>query len=884
MGENPVSRLNRLTGRHAAAALLLASAWPLAVASPLHAQTSARPAATRPAVPPAQAAAPVRQPDRLAVEAREVVFNNDTDQVEARGDAQLYYQGRVLEADRVVYDRKTKRVTAFGNVKMTERNGQIVYGDRFELTDDFKDGFIDSMRVVTHDRQRFSAARGERIDGETTIFDRGTYTSCEPCKDNPEKPPLWQVKAKRIISRSSEQVIYYEDASIEFLGVPIGWVPFFSAPDPSVTRKSGFLTPRYVHKGALGYGVQIPYYWAIAPNYDLLYTATPLSRQGLLNEVEWRHRLETGIYNIRAAGIFQADPRAYQNGPSGPNYSADATYPNGRPRKFRGSVESTGKFLINDRWKFGWDVSLQSDKYFLNNYKVRSNSITNNFYRESISSVYLSGRGQRSWFDLSGYHFQGLTVNDWQKTMPTVHPVLDFNRRFTPPGIGGELNLDINAISLSRDAAQYEGVPTAAQNTPLGRVNKPWQQTQFMVGAPGAQGPYLTTCAVYVRGQCLVRGIGGTSNRATANISWRREFIDPLGQVWTPFAFMQADAVNYNLNTSRYNSVPYGNAYQTGFLGNRSEDSFGRFMPGVGLEYRYPLIASSSFGTHVIEPIAQVIARPNERKIGRMPNEDAQSLVFDDTNLFAWNKFSGYDRTEGGTRLNYGGQYTHTGPEGRYVNMLFGQSVHLSGRNSFATPDLVNTGLNSGLDKKRSDYVARTRLYLVPNLGIAARGRFDEASWKLRRFELEASAAFGQLSTTAMYARYDAQPELGQIYRREALLGTAKLKLPNNWHISGDLLFDLDRYLIDRDLSAAFPATYPTYNKNQFRLSRIGLGIGYQDECTTFSFQYYRGLADNLGATNQTAQVFLFKLELKHLGQVNFSQTTGPVSLDGTSR
>jgi LPS-assembly protein len=871
-------RQTGLKGRQIAAALSVLAAWPLAGVSHVAAQTA--PARSAPAAAPT---AP-RTPDRLAVEAREVVFNSDTDQVEARGDAQLYYQGRVLEADRVVYDRRTKRVTAIGNVKMTERGGQIVYGDRFELTDDFRDGFIDSMRVVTPDKQRFSAARGERIDGETAIFEKGTYTSCEPCKDNPERPPLWQVKAKRIISRGSEQVIYYEDASLEFFGMPIGWIPYFSAPDPSVTRKSGLLTPKYVQKGSLGYGVQIPYYFALAPNYDILYTATPLTRQGLLNEVEWRHRLETGVYNIRAAGIFQAEPRAFQVGPSGPNYGADAAHPNGRSRVFRGSVETTGKFLINEKWKFGWDIAFQTDKYFLNNYKVRSEALTNNFYRESISTVYLSGRGTRSWFDLSGYHFQGLTVNDWQKTMPTVHPVLDYNRRFTPPGIGGELSLDLNAISLSRDAAQFQGVPLAAQDTPKGRVDKPWQQTQFMVGAPGAQSPYLTTCAVYARGQCLVRGIGGVSNRATASVSWRREFIDPLGQVWTPFAFVQADAVNYNLNTSRYNSVPYGNAYQTTLFGNRREDSFGRVMPGIGLEYRYPLVAASSFGSHVFEPIAQVIARPNERKIGSMPNEDAQSFVFDDTNLFAWNKFSGYDRTEGGTRLNYGGQYTHTGPNGRYVNMLFGQSIHLAGRNSFLTPDLVNTGLNSGLDKTRSDYVARARINLVPGLGFAARGRFDEATWKLRRFELEANAAFGPLTTSAMYARYDAQPELGQLYRREALLGTAKFQFHENWHVSGNLLFDLDRYLLDRDLSLAYPATYPTYNKNQFRLARIGLGIGYQDECTTFSFQYFRGLSDNLGATNQTAQIFMLRLELKHLGQVNFSQTTGPVSLDGTSR
>jgi LPS-assembly protein len=878
MVEGPLDRQFRSDGRLIGAVAALVLAWPLAATTDARAQATARSPA-----PAASAAA--RQPDRLAVEAREVVFNNDTDQVEARGDAQLYYQGRVLEADRVVYDRKTKRVTAFGNVKLTERNGQIVYGDRFELTDDFRDGFIDSMRIVTPDKQRFSAARGERIGGETAIFERGTYTACEPCKDNPERPPLWQVKARRIISRGAEQVIYYEDASLEFFGVPVGWIPYFSAPDPSVTRKTGWLTPKFVNKSSLGYGVQLPYYFALAPNYDLLYTATPLSRQGLMNEVEWRHRLETGIYNIRAAGIFQNDPGAFQSGPFGPNYTPSAAHPNGRDRDFRGSVESTGKFLINDRWKFGWDIAFATDKYFLNNYRVRSESITNNFHRESISTVYLSGRGSRSWFDLSGFYFQGLTQNDWQKQLPTVHPVLDYNRRFTPAGIGGELTLDLNAVSLSREAAQFQGIATGAQgSTAADRIGKPWEVAQFKVPTSTGTSDYLTTCAVYQAGRCLLRGIGGVSNRASAMLSWRRQFIDPLGQVWTPFAFVKADAVSYDVNTSRYNSAGYGNAFQAGLLGNRTSDTSGNVMPGAGLEYRYPLVASSSFGTHVIEPIAQIIARPNERRIGRAPNEDSQSFVFDDTNLFAWNKFSGYDRTEGGTRLNYGAQWTLTGAKGLYANALVGQSVQIAGRNSFATPDLVNTGINSGLDKKRSDYVGRVRFNLSPNFGVAARGRFDEASWKLQRLELEANAVFGNLSAQAIYARYAAQPELGYNYRREGIYTSATLQLPQNWHVTGNVLFDLDRFLVDRDQSNAFPATYPNYNRNPFRVARYGIGFGYKDECTTMSFLYYRGLNDNLGATNQTSQLFLFRLELKHLGQVNLSQSSGPLSLDGTSR
>ncbi len=107
-------------------------------------------------------------------------------------------------------------------------------------------------------------------------------------------------------------------------------------------------------------------------------------------------------------------------------------------------------------------------------------------------------------------------------------------------------------------------------------------------------------------------------------------------------------------------------------------------MPTVGLEYRYPFINVQPWGTTTIEPIAQVILRPNETYAGRLPNEDAQSMVFDASNLFAVDKFSGYDRVEGGGRANVGVQATTQFDRGGSVNVLFGQSYQLYGLNSFA--------------------------------------------------------------------------------------------------------------------------------------------------------------------------------------------------------
>ena len=848
------------------------------------------------------------QKGRLLVEAKEVVYDNDSEKVEARGDVQLYYQGRILEADRVIYDRKTKRVYAEGNAKLVEVNGQIIYSNKFELTDDFRDGFIDSLRVVSPDKQRITAARGERTDGETTVFERGTYTACEPCKDNPEKPPLWQVKAARIIAKNSEQMIYYEDARFEFFGLPIAYIPYFSAPDPTVSRKSGLLTPRYSRRKTLGYGLSLPIYFAPAPNYDLLWTPTALSAQGMLNEFEWRHRLETGVYNIRASGIFQADPLAFLPGPIGPNRARAETalLKSGIPdlataktdnRVFRGSIETTGKFLINKNWTFGWDVALTTDKFYLNNYRIKSESAQINYFKESVSSVYLRGKTDRAFFDMTGYYFQGQSYADWQKQSAVVHPVLDYNRRFTPDVIGGELTLDVNAVSLSREQADFVPLPNAfqrfgtSQRGPVGAGSRWLGANPLFAYYSGSNsfGVYQA-CALYERGNCLLRGAAGNVNRASTTISWRRTFIDPLGQSWTPFVSAQFDVLNHTLDKSGAGGNPsnaiFGNDKQTNFIAG-SETS-ARAMPAIGLEYRYPFVANTSWGTHLFEPIAQVIARPNEQRIGKTPNEDSQSLVFSDSNLFSLNKFSGYDRTEGGVRANVGAQYTTTFANGAYVNLLLGQSYHLAGRNSFEAgrgyTDLINTGLDSGLDKNRSDYV--TRFAFTPNkqLNFVARGRFDDATLKLKRLELSSTVITGPLTTSIVYARQDAQPDLGFVRRREGLAVANTLTLPNNWYVTGSILVDLDRYIYDRDLYAVYPAgTLPNYNRSLFRPASLGLGIGYSDECTKFSITYARSISDNLGSTKATSSTFLFRLELTHLGQLNYRQTINPsATADGT--
>ncbi|MCC6948659.1 MAG: LPS-assembly protein LptD [Bradyrhizobiaceae bacterium] len=743
---------------------------------------------------------------KMLVQANELVYDQAREEVSAVGKVQIYYDGSVLEADRVTHFRKTNRLEARGNVRYQTKDGNVIYTDHINLDADFRDGFVQSLLIETPERTRIAAASAERRDDNITELRSGAYTACEPCKDDPSKPPLWQVKAKRIVHNEKERVIHYEDASIEFFGVPVAYFPYFWHPDPTVKRQTGFLLPTFFSNSRTGTGVSIPYYWALAPNYDLTVAVAPMTRQiGPLVSAEWRHRLVDGAYSIRAAGIFQQDSSAFR----------DASGVSPGDRDFRGSVETEGHFRINKRWAWGWDATLLTDKYFLSDYSTAANGVGS----ERTSQIYLTGQGDRSYFDARAMGFIGFGRTDDQDQLPIIHPVLDYSRVLEQPVLGGEVGFNANFVSLTREQSDFDRI------------------TAETTGEPDA----LKCLTNQNPNNCLMRGMAGDYTRFSTELYWRRTITNPWGVVFKPFASGRLDLATRDTD----------DAAAAAFVGGANRESMVRAMPAVGAEARWPFISVHSWGTQIIEPIGQIVVRPNETHIGQFPNEDAQSLVFDDTNLFSIDKYSGYDRVEGGTRANAGVQYTANIHRFGMINMLFGQSYHLAGKNSYAFADSANTGLESGLENDVSDYVSRIYFQPVGNISYAARARFDKNNFDVRRLELETRATFDKLSLATIYARYDAQPQIGYVEKREGIYQTAVLKLHENWSIFGGARYDL--------------------NDDKFDLGLVGLN--YVDECFAATFSY---LADysNFQYTKPVHKIMM-RVNLRTLGGTGFSTHVG---------
>jgi len=709
----------------------------------------------------------------LYLEGDQLIYDTKGNRVIARGNVQVYYNNYILTANEVIYDQGANTLTAVGNVTLKDPEGQITRAERYTLSDDFRDGFVESINIVTKDESRIAGQRANRRDGNVTEFVNGKFT---PCKSADGMPPLWCIGAKRIVHDAQNASVTYQDAQFELFGVPIFYMPYFSHPDPSVKRRSGFLMPEHSSSTALGYGVEIPYYYALAPNYDFLFHPKYLSKQGVLWQGEWRHRLEFGAYTVKLAGIDQ-------DGSKLPSEASRQAMLDG----WRGSVQTSGAFNFASWWNFGWDVTLESDDSFRRFYKLDSVLQT-----DRVNTVYLTGQSPRNYFSARLYHFGGLLATDTPRAESQVHPVIDHNYVFADPVAGGELSWSSNFVSFSRDDA--------------------------------------------------IRNTGHTDiTKATTEVRWRRRLTDSLGITYTPEANLRGDIYHYGGIVDPL----------TGQFVN--EESAARGLATGGLTIAYPWVAHTAGASHVIEPIGQIVSRQGSVNQRRLPDEDARSLVFDDTNLFQFSKFSGYDRAETGTRVNVGAQYSFQLNSGGYARVLAGQSFHIAGDNAYKTPGYDADGKYlynpySGLESARSDYVLGA--YIAPStmFRFISQSRFDDQSFDLRRQDFYGQMTLGPLSLQSTYTYVAADLNSGLIKSQQDIFAGAVLRLTDRWSLIGTVRYDIDAHQ---------------------RLQEI-YALKYADECFVLTASYTDTHITNQSLGIKEDRTLMLRFELKHLGEFRY--------------
>lgn len=757
---------------------------------------------------------------QMLLEADTLVYDNDKRTVTAVGGVQIDYDDNRLVAQRVTYHRDSGRLVASGNVQIVEKDGNKIFAEEIDITDDFRDGFVNTLRVETTDKTYFAAESADRASGLTTTFNNGVYTACAPCEDKPEKPALWRVKARKIIWDGKAKTIRFEKSRFEMFGFPIAYLPAFEVADPTVKRKTGFLMPGVTMKSDLGVGFIVPFYVALSDTYDLTLQGRYYTRQGFLGQAEWRQRFNNGQYNLKIAGIRQNDPEAFDLGSVDRGVDVGGVLVD--PNRFRGMIATKGDFYINPQWTTGWDIMVQSDKNFSRTYTIGGYS---NYVQ--TSQLYLTGLGDRNFFDLRAYHFQVQeNIRDGfpearNRQQPWVLPSFDYSFTSDEPVAGGELNIDINSRTIYRNRLDVAAHTELVNGVPVPEIS-------------------------------AVRGIEGTNGRLTAEAEWKRTYLSDAGFQITPLLHFQADSTFVNQSASSVQAINAMAANPQIDAGTDVRSAFYRYMATAGLDLRWPVLFSSTSSSHILEPVAQVFARPDEQFASRLgiPNEDAQSFVFDATTLFDRDKFSGYDRIEGGTRANIGFRYSGTFNNGWTTNAIVGQSYQLMGENSFAQPDLVNVGAYSGLETSTSDYVGLVGFSTPFGLSASASARFDEQSFDVRRTEVRAGLNMSRGSLSTKYAFIQAQPLYGFPEDRHEVTLAGSAKVHEHWRVFGSGTYDLQQNMMVRD----------------------GFGFSYDDEC--FSYQMTLSESRNTD-TRETTQTIGFNISFRTIGDFGSSSLGG---------
>jgi LPS-assembly protein len=383
--------------------------------------------------------------------AEEVEFDQNTDTVTARGRVEAWQGLRVLRAETFTYNRTTGVATAEGNVVLIEPDGQVLFAERAELTGGMRDAVLEGLRGHLAGNARVAAAGGRRTDGRITDLSRVVYSPCNLCPEDPDRPPLWQLRARIASLHSDENLVRYRDAAVEFGGWPLLWTPYLSHPAPGAPRATGFLSPTFGYTRLLGAFWSQPFYWAIDAQSDATVT-TQLGTQQYGNiGAAYRRRFNDGAIDLEGTIGHLAD---------------DADKPG-----FGWSIFANGIFGLDENWRTGFSVNRASSRDYLRTYRYSAPQTL-------TSTAFIEGFwGAEGYARVDSRVYQTLIERTGTGAIPFVLPYGYAEWVFPTDNAGGRFTLDTQAYSLLRDAgtdSRRVGTRLGYEAPRLGRFGEIW--------------------------------------------------------------------------------------------------------------------------------------------------------------------------------------------------------------------------------------------------------------------------------------------------------------------------------------------------------------------------------------------------------------------------
>jgi LPS-assembly protein len=710
---------------------------------------------------PAPTLAPSPSGDReIDFEADGLEYNNETEVVTASGNVILRSQDQSVRADAVSWNRTSGQIVATGNIRFVDEDGNQLFTDRLELTDELKAGAMSNLLLAFREGGRLAAIEGRRNEAGDIELVRAAYSGCQVVdEDGCPKQPSWRVTARRVFFDSAEKRIRFEGAFLELFGQRVLPLPGLAVRSDG-GASSGFLIPDLALTASNGVEITSSYYHRIAENRDLLLSAYIYT--GVAPMVSGQYRTLTGNGAYQVTGYLTYGSRVPLN----------AAVPNSE-KDIRGYLFANGRFQLDPNWSVTGSLRYVSDRTFLRRYDISRDD-------RLRSTINLERIGSKSYLSIAGWVTQATLVPTPQGLVPIALPVIDYRRRIDEPLLGGQIELQANSLAITR---------TSGQDT----------------------------------------------QRAFARAQWQLRRITAWGQEVTLTALLRGDV--YHSDENLLTVTP-------SYRGDMGWEARGVAIGAVDL--KWPFVGTFLGGTQVVTPRVQFVASPTLKNLD-IPNEDARSIDLEDSNLFALNRFGGYDRIEDGARVTYGVDWQLDWPGWR-VKATIGQSYRLTDK-----PTLFPQG--TGLTSEFSDWVGRTEVRYRDFIKFTHRYRVDKDNFAVRRNEIDATVGTDQTYLELGYLRLNRDIDLSfeDLQDREEMRAAGRFAFGRFWSVFGSAVVNLT----DREED-------PSFTSDGFKPLRTRLGIAYEDDCLEFGFTWRRDYVQV--ADVEDGDSFRIYFSLKNLG------------------
>ncbi|MEO1640036.1 MAG: LPS assembly protein LptD [Pseudomonadota bacterium] len=375
--------------------------------------------------------------------ADEVALNAD-EQLVANGNVEVLYDGARLLAEAIIYDRPSDSLQVVGPIFLETADGTLITANAATLDPRLENGILQGARLVLDQQLQLAASQIDRREGRYSQLYKSAATSCNVCGT---RPPLWEIRAERIIHDQEELQLYFRNATFHVRGVPVFWLPRLRIPDPALERATGLLIPEQRNTTELGYGLKLPYFIVLGPSRDL--TVTPyFSPETRTLELRYRQAFRRGRIEVNGAvsdDTLEEETRSY--------------------------LFAEGVFDLDQDYRLTFDIETVSDPAYLLDYDYSEKDRLD-------SAIAITRVDARTLYQARFTYYQTLREDEANGSLPPIIVDLRYDGRQTAE-FGGTLKYDFSLDTAYRytNTDGEEG-----RDVTRGGVSGSWQETWISGG------------------------------------------------------------------------------------------------------------------------------------------------------------------------------------------------------------------------------------------------------------------------------------------------------------------------------------------------------------------------------------------------------------------